>query len=109
MCDKMEFPETFDEFAEQYGFKDEKQIYTNGTELIPVFRVKQWLEHDEENWYKLIGESLDRVLHLKRGSKTVKEKKKTCAECKYYECFDKKEFPCIDCMLDCKDRFEPKE
>ena len=66
MCDKMEFPETFDEFAKQYGFKDEKQIYTNGTELIPVFRVKQWLEHDEENWYKRISESLDRVLGLKR-------------------------------------------
>lgn len=33
---------------------------------------------------------------------------KTCVQCKHYECFDKKEFPCIDCMLDCKDRFEPK-
>ena len=41
----MEFPQTFDEFVNEYGFKDDKEIYTNGSELIQVFRVKQWLEH----------------------------------------------------------------
>ena len=41
----MEFPKTFDDFARDYGFKDKNEIYTNGLELIPVFRVKQWLEH----------------------------------------------------------------
>ena len=45
MGDCMTFPETFDEFAEQYKIVDSKEIYTNGTELIPIFRVKQWLEH----------------------------------------------------------------
>ena len=45
MDEMMDFPETWDEFAEQYGFCDEEQIYTNGAILIPVFRVKQWLEH----------------------------------------------------------------
>ena len=25
--------------------KDKDEIYTNGSELISVFRVKQWLEH----------------------------------------------------------------
>lgn len=45
MCDQMEFPKTFDEFAEGYGFKDKEEVYTNGIDLIPVFRVKQWLEH----------------------------------------------------------------
>lgn len=44
--DKMEFPETFEEFARDYGFKDDKEIYTNGSDLIPVFRVKQWLDHE---------------------------------------------------------------
>jgi hypothetical protein len=39
------FPETFAEFAEQYKITDSEQIYTNGTELIPIFRVEQWLEH----------------------------------------------------------------
>jgi hypothetical protein len=43
--DIMEFPKTFDEFANLYGFKDKDEVYTNGSELIPVFRVKQWLEH----------------------------------------------------------------
>lgn len=45
MGDCMTFPETFDEFAEQYKIVDSKEIYTNSTELIPIFRVKQWLEH----------------------------------------------------------------
>lgn len=45
---QMEYPETFEEFAEYYGFKDDKEIYTNGSDLIPVFRVKQWLEHDNK-------------------------------------------------------------
>ena len=43
--EQMDFPNTFDEFAEDYGFKDKDEIYTNGLELIPVYRVKQWLEH----------------------------------------------------------------
>ena len=43
MGEQMVFPETFDEFAEQYKLVDTKQVYTNGTELIPVFRVRQWL------------------------------------------------------------------
>lgn len=47
MGDCMAFPATFDEFAEKYKIVDSKEIYTNGTELIPIFRVKQWLEHQE--------------------------------------------------------------
>ena len=45
MSDCMTFPETLDEFLEQYQFKDSEEIYTNGSMLIPVFRVKQWAEH----------------------------------------------------------------
>ena len=45
MSDMMTFPAIFDEFAEQYKIVDTEQIYTNGAELIPIFRVKQWLEH----------------------------------------------------------------
>lgn len=44
MAESMNFPATFDEFAEQYKIVDSKEVYTNGTELIPIFRVKQWLE-----------------------------------------------------------------
>lgn len=45
MNEQMEFPLTFEKFAKEYGFKDDKEVYTNGSDLIPIFRVKQWLEH----------------------------------------------------------------
>ena len=45
MADCMEFPNTAEGFIEQYKFTDTKQEYTNGSELIPVFRVKQMMEH----------------------------------------------------------------
>lgn len=38
----MFFPETVEEFMEQYKIVDTEQIYTNGTELVPIFRMKQW-------------------------------------------------------------------
>lgn len=46
--EQMEFPETFERFAKEYGFKDDKEVYTNGSDLIPIFRVEQWLEHDNK-------------------------------------------------------------
>ena len=46
MADCMMFPETFDEFVESFGFYDDRMCYTNGTYLISVFRVKQWLENE---------------------------------------------------------------
>lgn len=45
MNNQMEFPVNFEKFAKEYGFKDDKEVYTNGIDLIPIFRVKQWLEH----------------------------------------------------------------
>ena len=48
MNEQMEFPETFERFAKEYGFKDDKEVYTNGSDLIPVFRVEQWLEYDNK-------------------------------------------------------------
>lgn len=45
MAECMTFPKTVDEFIEQCSFKDDKQEYTNGSELIAVFRVKQMMEH----------------------------------------------------------------
>jgi len=47
MGEQMTFPDSFEEFAKLYGFKDDKEVYTNGSDLIPIFRVKQWLEHIE--------------------------------------------------------------
>lgn len=48
MNEQMKFPETFERFAKTYGFKDDEEVYTNGLDLIPIFRVKQWLEHDNK-------------------------------------------------------------
>ena len=45
MADMMQFPETWEEYEEQYGFPDKEEIYTNGSRLIQSFRVKQWLDH----------------------------------------------------------------
>ena len=45
MGDVMIFPETAEEFMEQYKIVDSEQVYTNGSELVPIFRMKQWLEH----------------------------------------------------------------
>lgn len=45
MSDQMTFPDTVEEFMEQYKIVDTEQVYTNGTELVPIFRMKQWFEH----------------------------------------------------------------
>lgn len=47
MDEIIDFPDTFDEFCEQFQITDNEKIYSNGIEFIPVFRVKQWLEHIE--------------------------------------------------------------
>lgn len=49
MADCMMFPATFEEFAEAYKIVDRKEVYTNGTELIPTYRVKQWLDHTQND------------------------------------------------------------
>ena len=43
--DVMNFPEDPIEFINDYSFIDKFKMYTNGCELIPVFRVKQMIEH----------------------------------------------------------------
>lgn len=45
MADVMTFPNTWEEFEEMYSITDTEQIYTNGSRLIPTFRVRQWLDH----------------------------------------------------------------
>lgn len=45
MGDMMDFPSTWELFLHDYEFEDAKQIYTNGSRLIPSFRVEQMIEH----------------------------------------------------------------
>ena len=56
MSDKMTFPETWEEFEKSYGFDDSEEIYTNGSRLIPSFRVKQWLDHESKQNDRLFVE-----------------------------------------------------
>ena len=45
MNEVMTFPKTVEEFMEQHKIVDTEQIYTNGIELVPIFRMKQWFDH----------------------------------------------------------------
>lgn len=45
MGENMIFPNEIYEFIKSYSFFDDKKVYTNGSELISVFRVLQMLEH----------------------------------------------------------------
>ena len=43
--ENMQFEETMEEFVDNYSFNDEQSVYTNGRDLIPVYRVKQAIDH----------------------------------------------------------------
>lgn len=42
MADCMNLPKTPIEFLNLYEFKDDKEIYTNGSMLIPIFLLYQY-------------------------------------------------------------------
>ena len=48
MNDIMSFPPNFELFISQYKFKDKEEFYTNGSDLIQVFRVMQAWDHYTE-------------------------------------------------------------
>lgn len=58
MGDLMTFPNTVGEFMEQYKITDTEQIYTNGADLVPIFRMKQWFEHKPEQRWIPVSERL---------------------------------------------------
>ena len=45
MSECMMFPDDWAKFLEDYSFRDDEEIYTNGSRLIPTFRVEQMMEH----------------------------------------------------------------
>lgn len=45
MGETMNYPENPIDFIKQYSFSDKQRVYTNGSELITVFRVGQMIEH----------------------------------------------------------------
>ena len=56
MPDTMSFPKTLDEFMEQYKIVDTEQVYTNGTELVPIFRIKQWEDAHRQQHERIFQE-----------------------------------------------------
>ena len=50
MGEIMQFPETVEEFMQQYKITDSEQIYTNGAELVPIFRMQQWFKAHKQRW-----------------------------------------------------------
>lgn len=59
MGERMEFPKDPKEFIKKYSFKDNKELYTNGAELVPLFRVNQMIEHymNNPNWGKVLADT----------------------------------------------------
>ena len=45
MGDVMTFPASVEEFMEQYKMTDTEQVYSNGTEYVPIYRMRQWFEN----------------------------------------------------------------
>ena len=65
MSDCMTFPDTVEEFMEQYKMIDAEHIYSNGTEYVPIFRMKQWFEHlpsAEPEIIRCKGEPMDDLI-----------------------------------------------
>ena len=62
MADVMEFPEYWEDFIEDYSFKDDQHIYTNGSELIPVSRVKQMVNHYFATGADAIAQAVEKEL-----------------------------------------------
>ena len=83
---------TFDDFAAAYSFRDSAEMYSNGVNLIPVFRVKQWLEahglerKKEEMPSSFVGEMKARWIMPDKGYDPKRWRK--CSNCnKHFELF----------------------
>ena len=50
MGECMTFPDSVEEFMDFYKIVDTEEIYTNGVEMVPIFRMKQWFAHKQGRW-----------------------------------------------------------
>lgn len=70
MSECMNYPKNPIDFINGYAFKDEKELYTNGSELVPLFRVEQMIEHYVNN----------------KGWIPVSERLPDDGDCRFYMC-----------------------
>lgn len=62
----MEFPDDWHDFLKSNQFIDSKEVYTNGSELIQVYRVEQLIEHllkEQEDEKKRVMKVIWDTLH----------------------------------------------
>ena len=52
----MMFPDTVEEFMEQNKVVDREQVYSNGIEFVPIFRMQQWFDHVKHSPDDVLGE-----------------------------------------------------
>lgn len=61
MSECMTFPDTVEEFMDSYKIVDTEQVYTNGTEMVPIYRMRQWFQHEPERkkgkWVLINGDA----------------------------------------------------
>ena len=67
MSDMMTFPASVEEFMEQYKMTDTEHVYSNGTEYVPIYRMKQWFEHCRNR--TLTDDELAMLTALRSGDK----------------------------------------
>lgn len=84
-------------YLTMYGVDIEKTIATATENVEELTRAYQ------KGYY----DAMERISRMERFE-AERDEVRTCANCKHYKHFGK-EFPCIDCMMDCKDRFEESE
>ena len=83
MGDVMIFPASVEEFMEQYKMTDTEQVYSNGTEYVPIYRMRQWFENCRNQQRKTI----DAVPVVR------------CRECFGRSCWEKDENGCNICWV----------
>lgn len=92
MADCMNLPKTPIEFLKLYEFKDDKEIYTNGSMLIPTFRVYQMIER-----YFSYAQTSD-VQEVKHGEWINLKNERRCSLCGFYYFTNGKGFnSCPEC------------
>ena len=59
MSDMQKFDDNIIKNLHMFSFKDDEQVYTNGVELVPLYRVVQILEHFK------VQELVDKAIPIK--------------------------------------------
>ena len=76
MGDMMAFPASVEEFMEQYKMTDTEHVYSNGTEYVPIYRMKQWFEHCRNQQFPVAD-----VATVRHGRWEKQSGLYSCSEC----------------------------